>query len=162
VDTARPPLAADRSTGTKRSPVSPERLADTEWSAFPADRRAHTGPGTAEPYFAAGRRHGHPAGDHDLAFGTPACERAGRNSPVSVTPPTKEDVMSDGDGLLSLGPSPLTSRILDRLAFIMATAEEVSVLVDSPGVEEDTVRRVTDVLVAVYAQADDLMRRLSH
>jgi len=70
--------------------------------------------------------------------------------------------MSDGDGLLSLGPSPLTSRILDRLAFIMATAEEVSVLVDSPGVEEDTVRRVTDVLVAVYAQADDLMRRLSH
>jgi hypothetical protein len=58
--------------------------------------------------------------------------------------------------------SPTSVRIFDRLAFIMATAEEVSVIVDSPGVSEDSVRQVTDVLVSVYAQADDLMRRLSH
>ena len=70
--------------------------------------------------------------------------------------------MSDGDVLLSLGPAPLTSRILDRVAFIMATAEEVSIIVESPDVEEHTIRQVTEVLTAIYAQTDDLLRRLSH
>jgi hypothetical protein len=69
--------------------------------------------------------------------------------------------MSDRDVLLSLGPAPLTSRILDRLAFIMATAEELSIIVDRPDVEERTIRQVTEVLTAIYAQTDDLLRRLS-
>jgi hypothetical protein len=71
-------------------------------------------------------------------------------------------VEPDSDDDVLAGLSPISARIFDRLAFIMATAEEVSVIVDSPGVPEDSVRQVTDVLVSVYAQADHLMRRLSH
>jgi hypothetical protein len=68
----------------------------------------------------------------------------------------------DGDTRLNVAQPPVTARILERLAFIMATAEEVSVIVDGPGASEDEVREVTDVLVSVYAHADDVMRRLSH
>lgn len=66
------------------------------------------------------------------------------------------------DDLLRGGAAPVSARILERLAFIMATAEEISVIVDGPGAPEDDVRAVTDVLVTVYAHADDMMRRLSH
>jgi hypothetical protein len=46
---------------------------------------------------------------------------------------------------------PVTARIFEGLAFIMATAEEISVIVDDPGASEDEVREVTDALVSVYA-----------
>lgn len=68
----------------------------------------------------------------------------------------------DGDPRRAVAQPPVTARILERLAFIMATAEEISVIVDGPGALEDEVREVTDVLVSVYAHADDVMRRLSH
>jgi hypothetical protein len=71
-----------------------------------------------------------------------------------VTAPATYDV----DTLMG---APLSGRILDRLAFIMTTAEEVSVLVDAPGANEDEVRYLTDVLHAVYVRTDELMRQLT-
>jgi hypothetical protein len=67
----------------------------------------------------------------------------------------------EGD-LLRGGTAPVSARILERLAFIMTTAEEISVMVDHPGAPETDVHEVTDILVAVYANADGMMRRLSH